>query len=132
MRVWAVLALSSGIVAVVLASSSCSEKSADAGSPQFLKLDCHQHFDDQAAAIRAQAHLVPAPHAPGEPYAFYSSDDNRISYLITEPGAPGHPAIMMQAAANGDVKTTGCAYGNKRGYEQLRTYLDSLKTWSRR
>ena len=69
---------------------------------------------------------------PGEPYAFYSTDDNRVSYLVTEPGAPGHPAIMMQTAANGDVKTTGCAYGNKRGYEQLKTYLDSLKTWSRR
>jgi hypothetical protein len=39
---------------------------------------------------------------------------------------------MMQVAGGGDVKTTGCAYGNKRGYEQLRAYLDSLKTWSRR
>ena len=39
---------------------------------------------------------------------------------------------MMQTASNGDVKTTGCAYGNKRGYQQLLTYLDSLKTWSRR
>lgn len=129
MRPGEVLALTSGIVAVALAS--CSQ-SPDGEGPQFLKLDCHQHFEDQAAAIRAQAHLVPAPHAPGEPYEFFSSDDNRVSYLITEPGAPGHPAILMQAAGGGDVKTTGCAYGNKRGYEQLKTYLDSLKTWSRR
>jgi hypothetical protein len=126
-RTFAVL---SGLL-ILTTLSACSQKAGDA-EPQFLKLDCQQHFDDQAAAIRAQAHLVPAPHAPGEPYAFYSSEDGRTSYLITEPGAPGHPAIMMQVAGGGDVKTTGCAYGNKRGYEQLRTYLDSLKTWSRR
>jgi hypothetical protein len=111
--------------------SACSPKGDETG-PQFLTLDCHKRFDDQAGAIRAQAHLNPAPHAPGEPYDYYSSEDGRTSYLITEAGAPGHPAILMQVAGGGDVKTTGCAYGNKRGYEQLRTYLDSLKTWSRR
>jgi hypothetical protein len=115
----------------LLALAACSQKSED-NAPQYLSLDCHKPFDDQAAAIRGQAHLNPAPHAPGEPYAYLSSDDGRTSYLITEPGAPGHPAILMQVAGGGDVKTTGCAYGNKRGYEQLRTYLDSLKTWSRR
>ena len=118
-------------LATLLTLAACSQKAQEAG-PQYLALDCHKHFDDQAAAIRAQAHLNPAPHAPGEPYGYYSSDDGRTSYLITEPGAPGHPAIMMQVAGGGDVRTTGCAYGNKRGYEQLRTYLDSLKTWSRR
>ena len=118
-------------LAILLPLAACSRKVEEAAF-QPLKLDCQQPFADQARAITAQPHLVPAPHAPGEPYAFYSTDDNRVSYLITEPGAPGHPAIMMQTAANGDVKTTGCAYGNKRGYEQLRAYLDSLKTWSRR
>ena len=39
---------------------------------------------------------------------------------------------MMQDATNGQVKTTGCAYGNKRGYQQLLAYLDSLRTWTRR
>jgi hypothetical protein len=122
----AVLAL-----ATLLPLAACSQKAEEAAF-QPVGLDCRQPFDAQAKAITAQPHLVPAPHAPGEPYAFYSTDDNRVSYLITEPGAPGHPAIMMQVAANGDVKTTGCAYGDKRGYEQLRAYLDSLKTWSRR
>jgi hypothetical protein len=120
------------VVAVFLALAACSQKTGDAAEPQYLKVDCHKAFDDQASAIRGQAHLNPAPHAPGEPYDYYSSEDGRTSYLITQPGAPGHPAIMMQVAGGGDVKTTGCAYGNKRGYEQLRTYLDSLKTWSRR
>ena len=118
-------------LATLLPLAACSQKAGDAAFRP-LTLDCRQAFADEAKAITAQPHLVPAPHAPGEPYAFYSTDDNRVSYLITEPGAPGHPAIMMQTAANGDVKTSGCAYGNKRGYEQLRAYLDSLKTWSRR
>jgi hypothetical protein len=112
--------------------AACSPKGGDAAGPTFLNLDCQKPFAEQAKAITGQAHLVPAPRAPGEPYAFYSSEDGRTSYLVTEPGAPGHPAIMMQVAGGGDVKTTGCAYGNKRGYEQLRAYLDSLKTWSRR
>ncbi len=118
-------------LAILLPLAACSPK-AEAPAFKPLGLDCSQPFDAQARAITAQPHLVPAPHAPGEPYAFYSTDDNRVSYLVTEPGAPGHPAIMMQTAANGDVKTTGCAYGNKRGYEQLRAYLDSLKTWTRK
>ena len=131
MKARAVLAQVSGISLALLASTACTQRE-EAKAFEPLKLDCRQPFQAQAKAITAQPHLVPAPHAPGEPYAFYSTDDNRVSYLITEPGAPGHPAIMMQTAANGDVKTTGCAYGNKRGYEQLKTYLDSLKTWSRR
>jgi len=101
-------------------------------APEALKLDCKLDFKAQADRIIAQPNLAPPSHAPGEPYTFYSTTDGRASYLITEPGAPGHPAIMMQDAVGGQVKTTGCAYGNKRGYQQLLTYLDSLKTWSRR
>jgi hypothetical protein len=97
-----------------------------------ITLDCAMPFDVQSAKITAQPHLLPASHAPGEPYFFYSTDDGRASYLITEKGAPGHPAIMMQTAAGGQVKTVGCAYGDKKGYNQLLAYLDSLKTWTRR
>ena len=117
--------------ATLLTLAACSQKPEPA-APQPVKLDCAMDFHEQAVKITAQPHLVPAPHAPGEPYAFYSTEDNRVSYLITEPGAPGHPAIMMQTASNGDVKTTGCAYGDKAGYEQLRAYLDSLKAWRRK
>ena len=112
--------------------SACAPKSQPA-APRALALDCKMDFAAQSARIVAQSNLTPAQHAPGEPYNFYSTNDGHASYLITEPGAPGHPAIMMQTAGGGaGVKTTGCAYGNKRGYEQLRAYLDSLKTWSRR
>jgi hypothetical protein len=97
-----------------------------------MTLDCAMPFDAQSAKITAQPHLLPASHAPGEPYFFYSTDNGRASYLITEKGAPGHPAIMMQTAAGGEVKTVGCAYGDKTGYKQLLGYLESLKTWTRR
>ena len=100
--------------------------------PTYLGLNCAQPFETQVAALAAQPALIPAPTAPAEPYLFYSSADGRTSYLITVRGAPGHPAIMMQKAQGGDVITTGCPYGNARGYDQLHAYLDSLKTWTRK
>ena len=123
-----------GLCALILTlplAVACAPKS-DTAAPAAMALDCKMDFAAQSAKITAQPNLTAAQHAPGEPYTFYSTNDGHASYLITMPGAPGHPAIMMQAAAGGQVKTTGCAYGNKRGYQQLATYLDSLKTWTRR
>lgn len=97
----------------------------------FAGLDCAQPFEAQAAALMAQPHLTPAPEDYAEPYKFYSSEDGHVSYLITKAGAPGHPAIMMQRAERGEVKTTGCAYGDKQRYEQLLAYLEGLKAWRR-
>jgi hypothetical protein len=97
-----------------------------------LSLDCSQPFAAQAERITAQPGLKAAPKDPAEPYRYYSSEDGATSYLVTEPGAPGHPAIMMQRAVHHDVKTTGCAYGDKKGYQQLAAYLDSLKGWTRK
>ena len=111
--------------------SACAPKP-EATAPAAIALDCAQPFDAQSAAITAQPGLVPAPKEAGEPYRFYTTADGHVSYVVTEPGAPGHPALIRQDATGGQMKTTGCAYGNKRGYEQLRAYLDSLKTWSRR
>lgn len=103
----------------------------EAPEPEPLGLDCTQAFEAQAAALTAQR-LSPAPKSPSEPYRFYSTHDGRVSYLITEPGAPSHPAIMMQRAAAGAVRTTGCPYGDKAAYDELHAYLDSLKTWTRK
>jgi len=97
----------------------------------YLGLDCAKPFAPQAAAIAGQAHLVPAPEDPAEPYRFYSSTDGKTSYLITKPSAPAHPAIMMQKAQGSDVITTGCRYGDAAEYEKLHAYLDSLKSWTR-
>ncbi len=115
----------------LLSLCACSPKAADAPYVA-LGLDCAMPFDAQVAKLTAQPHLDPAPHAPGEPYAFYSTQDGHASYLITEKGAPGHPAILMQRAAGGQVTTTGCPYGDAKGYKQLEAYLDSLKAWRRK
>ncbi len=113
----------------LLTLGACSD--AAEAPVSYKALDCAQPFAAQAAALVAQAQLVPAPRDPAEPYRFYSSSDGRTSYLITEPAAPGHPAIMMQQAKGSDVVTTGCPYGDKADYDQLHAYLDGLKHWRR-
>jgi hypothetical protein len=110
---------------------ACAPK-AEAPPPSVVALDCSLAFEALAAKIVALPHLAPPSHAAGEPYTFYSTEDGHTSYLITEKGAPGHPAIMMQTAHGGNVVTTGCPYGSPKGYKQLLAYLDSLKTWARR
>ncbi len=112
-------------------AGACAPKP-EATAPTAMTLDCNLPFEAQAARIAAQPHLVPAPHESAEPYLFYSTEDGRTSYLITQKGAPGHPAIMMQRASGGQVTTTGCPYGDPKGYKQLLAYLDSLKPWTRR
>ncbi len=121
-----------GLTALTLLSlplCACAPKAEAPAGP--LGLDCAQPFEAQAAALIAQPQMVPAPEDRAEPYKFYSSEDGRTSYLITKPGAPGHPAIMMQRAEGGEVKTTGCPYGDKAHYEKLHAYLEGLKTWRR-
>ena len=115
----------------ILPICSCAPKP-EVAAPSALALDCSMPFEAQSAKLTAQPHLTPAPHAPGEPYAYYSTDDGHASYLITLKGAPGYPAILMQKAAGGQVVTSGCRYGDVQGYKQLVTYLDGLKTWTRR
>ena len=124
MRFWAILAL--------LTLAACSQKANGPAPVAYLDLDCTKPFEAQAAALVAQPQLRPAPKDPAEPYRFYSSADQRTSYLITEPGAPGHPAILMQAARGEGVKTTGCPYGDRKGYEQVLAYLEGLKHWTRK
>ena len=123
-----------GFVALLLIASpvcACAPKP-EAPAPAVLALDCTLPYEALAAKITALPHLAPPSHAPGEPYTFYSTEDGHTSYLITEQGAPGHPAIMMQTAHGGDIITTGCPYGRPKGYKQLLAYLESLKTWARR
>ena len=100
--------------------------------PTYLALDCAKPFEAQVATLTAQPDLTPAGVVGAEPYLYYSAADGRTSYLITRPGSPAHPAIMMQKAKGSDVVTTGCPYGSRKGYDQLKAYLDSLKTWTRK
>ena len=114
---------------ILLTLAACAPKAPPA--PAYLDLDCGKPFEAQAAAVKAQPGLVPAGQVGAEPYSYYSSADGAVSYLITRPGSPAHPAIMIQRA-QGAVTTTGCAYGSKKGYDQLLAYLGSLKTWTRK
>ena len=113
----------------VLTLSACAPKAEEPRAA--IGLDCAVAFEDMKAAIVAQPNLTPAPKDPAEPYRFYSTLDGGTSYLITEKGAPGHPAILMETA-HGGVKITGCPYGDKKGYEVVRAYLEGLKTWKRK
>ena len=47
--------------------------------------------------------------------------------MVTEPGAPGHPAILMQQSVGGQMQDSGCPYGEKAGYEEVVAYLKSLR-----
>ncbi len=124
-----------GLTAALLISlplCACAPKAADSPGQAPLALDCTLSFEVQAVRLAAQPRLIPAPKEPGEPYRFYSTDSGAASYVITEQGAPGHPAILMQTAGGGQVKTTGCPYGDLKGYKQVRAYIDSLKAAARR
>jgi hypothetical protein len=113
------------VVAPVLLLAACAPK---AQPPQPIALDCSQPFEAQKAKITAQPNLTAAPADAGEPYSTYSTADGKASWFITEPGAPAHPAILMQqVATGGSMKNTGCAYGDKAAYDQLVTYIASLK-----
>jgi hypothetical protein len=117
-------------LAVLLTLAACAPKPGEQ-AVKYLDLDCAKPFSAQVAAIVAQPQLMPAGEVGSEPYSYYSSADGHTSYLITRPGSPAHPAIMIQRARGG-VTTTGCAYGSKPGYDELLAYLESLKTWTRK
>jgi hypothetical protein len=109
----------------ILALAACAPR---AQPPAAVALDCGQSFDALKGKITAQPGLTPAPAEPGEPYRVYSTADGSASYFITEPGAPAHPAILMQQTApGGGMRDSGCAWGDKAAYDQLLAYLTSLK-----
>ena len=120
------------ILLTLLPLCACAPKTAPPVVDPAMALDCNQPFEAQVAAITAQPDLIPAPHDPLEPYRFYSTTHGRVSYLITEKGAPGHPAIAMEVAGKGRVDITGCPYGDKAGYAKIIAYLESLKSVTRR
>lgn len=107
----------------VLSLGACAPK---AKPPAAVALDCAQPFEALSAKITGQPGLKPAPEEAGEPYRAYSTADGRASYFITKPGAPAHPAILMQEAAGGQMRNTGCAYGDKAAYQELMAYLTGL------
>ena len=112
-----------------LTVAACAPKAEPAAPPR-LVLDCSLSYEALSAKVLTYPGLVPAPEQRGEPYRFYNVTGGRVAFVLTEPGAPGHPAIFKQEAAqeNGRkvMKNTGCAYGDKAGYDQVMAYLESL------
>jgi hypothetical protein len=97
----------------------------------YLDLDCAKPCDAQVAASHRAAGARSAGTVGSEPYSYYSAPTAGVSYLITRKGSPAHPAIMIQRARQRGPHL-GCAYGSKTAYAELKTYLESLKTWTRK
>ena len=97
---------------------------------QKLVLDCNLPYETLAARVLAQPGLKPAPQERGEPYRFYNMEGGGEAFVLTHPGAPGHPAVFKQEAVQESgrkvMKNTGCAYGDKAGFDQVMAYLESL------
>ena len=111
---------------LALALAACTPRDEQTPAAAALDLDCAKGFAALSTAIAAQPGVVAAPREPGEPYRFYNTEDGRTSYMVTEAGAPGHPAIIRQASGVSDQAIDGCAFGDKAGYDQLTAYLSSL------
>ncbi|CAN5894722.1 hypothetical protein BH11PSE1_BH11PSE1_21080 [soil metagenome] len=95
-------------------------------SPPPLKLDCALGFEALSARIVAAPGMKPAVKERGEPFRYYNADGGQSSYMITEPGAPGHPAILKQEVTPAGIQNSGCAYGDEKGYGELVAYLEAL------
>lgn len=94
--------------------------------PPPLKLDCALGFEALAVKIVAAPGMKPAVKERGEPFRYYNADGGQSSYMITEPGAPGHPAILKQEVTPSGIQNSGCAYGDEKGYGELVAYLEAL------
>ncbi|HEY9235795.1 MULTISPECIES: hypothetical protein [Phenylobacterium] len=113
---------------LLLTLSACAPEP-EAVQPR-LALDCSLSYDALRGKILAVPGLTAAPQERGEPYRFYNVAGGGEAFVFTEEGAPGHPAILKQEAVleggRKVMKNTGCAYGDKAGFDQVMAYLESL------
>ena len=122
----------SALIALIplLALQACAPEPPPAR--QKLTLDCSLPYETLAARVLAQPGLKPAPQERGEPYRFYNMEGGGEAFVLTHAGAPGHPAVFKQEAGQESgrkvMKNTGCAYGEKAGFDQVMTYLESLSS----
>lgn len=91
-----------------------------------LKLDCALGYEALSAAIAAEPSMKPAVKERGEPFRYFNAEGGQSSFMVTEPGAPGHPAILKQQVTPAGVTNSGCAYGDEKGYAELVAYLEAL------
>ena len=110
---------------VLLSLAACAPKTEPVAV--FIAPDCNLAFDKQVPLLTGQPGLAAPVKEPGEPYSFHNAANGSVSYVVTEPSAPAHPAILMQRATAGASVTSGCAYGDKAEFDKLKTYIESLK-----
>jgi hypothetical protein len=115
-------------LAVLLAACGPADRTAEAppASTPSATLDCEKGFDVLAAEVAAQPDLVQAP-SPGEPYRFLNHRSGSLSFVVTLPDAPAHPAILKQETVGGRMQTSGCRFGDQAAYDQLVAYIESLR-----
>lgn len=116
------------LIPLLAALAACAP---DAPPPQpRLALDCSLSYEALSAKVMAHPGLTQQPAERGEPYRFYTSPETAEAFVFTEPGAPGHPAILKQEVVreNGEarMRNTGCPYGDRAGYDQVLAYLESM------
>jgi hypothetical protein len=113
-----------GALLLAGALTACAPKPPPA-PPADFRIDCALGYDQLAARIAAIPGVKLA-RTPGEPYHYFNTADGHASYVVTLPGGAGHPAVIQQRASSDGMIQTGCAYGDRPGYDRLVAYLKSL------
>lgn len=117
-----------GLALIALLPLAACAPQAPAPRPT-LALDCKLGFAALSKAISGEPGMSLAQE-PGEPYRFYRPADGGPSFVLTLPGAPGHPAAFKQEAVQVGGKkammTTGCPFGDREGYAEVLAYLQGL------
>ena len=109
---------------------ACAPRDEPAAQPGALALDCSAGFEALRTQISERPGLRPAPIERGEPYRIFSEADGSASYILTEPGAPAHPAVLKQTAVRRSgvltMENEGCSFGDAEAYAALKAYWDQI------
>ncbi len=112
------------------ALGACAPREDAPGPAASLALDCALGFEALQDEIVQRPGLRPAPIERNEPYRIYSEADGSASYILTQPGAPAHPAVLKQTAVRRSgvrtMENEGCAFGDAEAYAALKAYWDSV------
>ncbi len=109
---------------------ACAPREAAPAQAATIALDCSAGFETLRTQITERPSLRPAPIERGEPYRIFSEADGSASYILTEPGAPAHPAVLKQTAVRRSgvltMENEGCAFGDAEAFADLKAYWDSV------
>lgn len=103
-----------------------------AGAP--APMDCTGGFDAQIQRISRIPGILHRQPDAANPFMMVRDDAERAIYFITVPGQPAHPSIvrLVQAAGpNGQITSSGCAFGDPSESQQLMTMIQDWLRSSR-